>query len=94
MKCPCCGGDSDREFIILHNTIYKKDGTKFKSTPMPMKYLSILLEGKPIIRTNRIGEGYSLDTHMARVRIALKEAGLPYHLMFTDDRWTLKVNRS
>lgn len=94
MKCPCCGEDTARDFVIIHNMIYKNDGTKIKCTPTPLKFFEIMLQDKPIIRTNRIGEGYSLDTHMARLRNFIKEAGLPYSVVFTNDRYTLRINRS
>lgn len=79
MNCPCCGEQTDRPFIIIHNTMHLPDGTKLYAPRRTMVLLTRLFAGP--VKSPDIGYR-SFITTIWTARKFLKDYSLPYEITY------------
>lgn len=93
MKCPCCGEDTDKPFIIVHNVLHKADGTRLMVRPGVLRMLlrllvqPVALPEKPYLR-----RAFKETTRQLREFITTNN--LPYTLVLDSGMYFLRSNRS
>jgi len=85
MKCPCCGEQTDRDFIIVYNTVHRSDGTKLHCTPSALHLFTRLLHG-PIPVPARRG---SFDVSLSKLRRFLIDNSFSYGIQGTRTHYYL-----
>lgn len=82
MRCPCCGEETDKPFVIVHTTIYRSDGTKLYARPNVIRYFTELLKGPVPVPEQKRLQG-TFTTTMAHLRKFIQIYDLPYELVNT-----------